>query len=49
MSKDQGTVRKERGPDQTKDKEQAQQPGLKEQREAAATQPPFPGEPAEGK
>lgn len=46
MAKDQGIVRDERGQDQPKDKERAQKAGLKEQREAAETQPQSPGEPA---
>jgi hypothetical protein len=35
MTNDQGIVQDERGQDQPKDKKRAQQPGLKEQREAA--------------
>jgi hypothetical protein len=48
MAKDQGIVQDERGPDQPKDKERAQKPGLKEQKEAAERQPESPGEPAGG-
>ena len=48
QDKDQGIVKDERGQDQTKDKRRAQQPGLKEQREAAENQPQSPGEPAHG-
>jgi hypothetical protein len=47
MAKDQG-IAQERGQVQPKDKERAQQPGLKEQREAAENQPQSPGEPAKG-
>ena len=47
MAKDQGIVHDERGQDQPKDKERAQNAGLKEQREAAERGPPSPGEPAE--
>ena len=48
MAKDQGIAQNERGQDQPKDKKRAQQPGLKEQREAAENQPQSPGEPAKG-
>jgi hypothetical protein len=48
MKKDQGICQDERGQDQPKDKKRSQQPGLKEQREAAETQPQSPGEPAKG-
>ena len=48
MTNDQGIVQDERGQDQPKDKKRAQQPGLKEQREAAETQPSSPGQPANG-
>jgi len=48
MQKDQGIVQDERGQDQPKDKKRAQQPGLKEQREAAEREPESPGEPAKG-
>ena len=48
MQKDQGIVQDERGQDQPQDKKRAQQPGLKEQREAAEQQPESPGEPAKG-
>ena len=46
MKKDQDICQDERGQDQPKDKKRAQRPGLKEQREAAETQPQSPGEPA---
>jgi hypothetical protein len=43
----QGIVRDERGQDQPKDKERAQQtPGQKAQKDAAHSQPQSPGEPA---
>ncbi len=48
MAKDQRIIQDEGGQDQPKDKKRAQQPGLKEQQEAAETQPPSPGEPAKG-
>lgn len=47
--KGQGAVRNERGEDQPKDKERAQQhSGLREQKDAAVSQPQSPGEPAGG-
>lgn len=46
-SKDHGIVRDQRGQEQPKDKERAQQAGLREQREAAEREPQSPGEPAE--
>ena len=49
MQKEHGVVQDEGGQDQPKDKERAQKPGLKEQREAAEQQPQSPGEPAEGR
>jgi len=48
MARDNGIVQDERGQDQPKDKKRAQQPGLKEQRDAAESQPESPGEPAGG-
>jgi hypothetical protein len=48
MAKDNDVVQDERGQDQPKDKKRAQQAGMKEQREAAETQPQSPGEPAGG-
>jgi hypothetical protein len=48
MHKDQGIVRDERRQDQPKDKERAEVPGLKEQRESVEHQPESPGEPASG-
>jgi len=43
-----GVVRDERGQDQPKDKDRAQQAGLREQKEAAEQQSQWPGEPAKG-
>jgi len=48
MAKDQGIVQDQPGQHQPKDKKRAQQPGLKQQREAAENQPQSPGEPAKG-
>ncbi len=49
MEKNQhGIVRDEKGQEQPKDKARAQQPGVKEQQEAARSQPESPGEPANG-
>ena len=49
MKQDQhGIVRDERGQEQPKDKKRAQQPGLKEQQEAAKSTPEAPGESANG-
>jgi hypothetical protein len=47
-NKDHGIVQDERGQDQPKDKERAQQPGVQEQKDAAKTTPQSPGEPANG-
>jgi hypothetical protein len=47
-NKDQGIVQDERGQDQPKDKKRAQQPGVKEQQDAAKSTPESPGEPANG-
>jgi hypothetical protein len=45
----QDVVRNDRGEDQPKDKERAQQhPGLREQKDAALNRPQSPGEPAGG-
>jgi hypothetical protein len=46
MAKETGIVQDDRGQDQPTDKKRAQQPGLKEQKEAAERQPETPGEPA---
>jgi hypothetical protein len=44
-----GVVRDQRGQDQPKDKARARQtPGLKEQKDAAQSEPQSPGEPAGG-
>jgi hypothetical protein len=48
MAKDQGIDPDEREQDQPRGKRRAQQPGLKEQREAAEREPQSPGEPAKG-
>jgi hypothetical protein len=47
-NKDNGIVQDEKGQDQPKDKERAQQPGVKEQKDAAKSTPQSPGEPAGG-
>jgi hypothetical protein len=45
----QGIVRDQRGQEQPSDKERAQRTsGLKAQKDAALSQPPFPGQPAGG-
>ena len=48
QNKDHGVTQDDRGQDQTKDKQTAQQAGLKEQQEAAKEQVESPGEPAGG-
>lgn len=48
MGKQHGIVEDEKGQEQPADKKRAQQAGLKEQKEAAKTQPQSPGEPAGG-
>jgi hypothetical protein len=47
-SKDHGLTRDERGQHQPRGEEDAQKPGVKEQKEAAAEQVESPGEPAGG-
>ena len=47
-SNDRGLTRDERGQRQPKSKEDAQKPGVKEQKEAADEQVESPGEPAGG-
>jgi hypothetical protein len=47
-SKDRGLTRDERGQCQPKNKEDAQKPGVKEQKEAADQEVESPGEPAGG-
>jgi hypothetical protein len=48
LQNDHGVVQDEYRQDQTKDKNEAQKPGVKEQKEAAKSQVESPGEPAGG-
>jgi hypothetical protein len=47
-SKDHGIVEDEKGQDQPKNKERAQKAGVKEQQDAAKSNPESPREPADG-
>jgi hypothetical protein len=48
MAKDHGIVKDDKGQEQPTDKDRAQQPGIKEQKDAAETTQEGPGEPAGG-